>query len=325
MQRVPDQMTGRDTSAEIDDTAALWAARIDARPLSPSEEQALDLWLSADTRRQGAFARARAISMHMARAKALGPGFSPQALSDRLLLPRRLVLASAVVATVGVAVAAGFATFKTRRFRTGIGEVRVVSLEDGSVVTLDTASQIAVAFSDVERVVDLIKGKALFESVAISARPFVVRAGNTIVRTLGASFSVAHLADAPVNVLVRTGIVDVSRQGPGHSRFMRVNAMELATLTPASAEVRTEPAGNIERRLAWRDGRLAFEGETLKDAAREFERYSRVRIVFADPSIAQERITGLYVSTDPIGFAEAVGMAFDLHVTVREDEVVLSR
>jgi len=68
-------MADRESSARINDAAALWAARIDAGALSAEEELELDAWLAADVRRRGAFARARAISIHMARAKALGPDF----------------------------------------------------------------------------------------------------------------------------------------------------------------------------------------------------------------------------------------------------------
>ena len=68
-------MGNRESSAQIDDVAALWVARIEARPLSPDEEIELDEWLAGDVRRQGAFARARAVSLHMGQAKALGPDF----------------------------------------------------------------------------------------------------------------------------------------------------------------------------------------------------------------------------------------------------------
>lgn len=67
------QMADRESSTRIDDAAALWAARIDARTLSPEEEIELDRWLAADVRRQGAFARARAISIHMAQAQTSEP------------------------------------------------------------------------------------------------------------------------------------------------------------------------------------------------------------------------------------------------------------
>jgi len=66
-------MADRESSARIDDAAALWAARVEARALSPEEQIEFDRWLSADVRRQGAFARALAISIHMARMQAPVP------------------------------------------------------------------------------------------------------------------------------------------------------------------------------------------------------------------------------------------------------------
>lgn len=319
-------MSERETSDRIDDAAALWAARIDARPLSPEEERELDLWLSADPRRRGAFAKARAVSLHMARAKALGSDFSLEARGGRPAPSRRFVLAAGVGGALAAGLAAAVAIrpyLSTRRFQTGLGEVRVVSLEDGSVVTLNTASKIGVSFSDAERVVELIEGEALFDVILNPLRPLIVRAGSTLVRTAGASFSVARLADTPMSVLVRSGAVDVVRDGAAQAT--RVSAMERVTLAPVSAVVASAPESEIDRSLAWREGRLGFEGETLQEAAREFARYSSARIIFADPSIARETVTGLYVSTDPVGFARAVAVAFDLHVTVRENEIVLSR
>lgn len=75
-------MGNRKDSAEIDDAAALWAARVEARALSPEEETALDQWLSDDTRHVGAFARARAVSIHMDGARALGSDFFPEPDTD---------------------------------------------------------------------------------------------------------------------------------------------------------------------------------------------------------------------------------------------------
>ncbi len=68
-------MGNRKGSAEIDDVAALWVARVEARTLSPEEEVKLDEWLAEDVRHLGAFARAQAISIHMAKAQALGTEF----------------------------------------------------------------------------------------------------------------------------------------------------------------------------------------------------------------------------------------------------------
>src|SRR4051794_13078720 len=72
-------MTPRESSEDIDNAAAEWAARLDGPPLSPDEKQKLEAWTAADPRRQGALARAMAILTHFDRAKALGPQFDPRA------------------------------------------------------------------------------------------------------------------------------------------------------------------------------------------------------------------------------------------------------
>ena len=60
------QMGDREKNAQIDDVAALWVARLDARELSQAEESELDSWLACDLRHAGAFARASAASLYIA-------------------------------------------------------------------------------------------------------------------------------------------------------------------------------------------------------------------------------------------------------------------
>jgi transmembrane sensor len=81
----------------------------------------------------------------------------------------------------------------------------------------------------------------------------------------------------------------------------------------------------VGRELAWRVGRLAFHGETLGQAAAEFARYSDIRILIDDPSIADQKVTGLFVSADPVGFSQAVATAFDLQVEISDRQIHLVR
>lgn len=50
-----------ETSAQIADDAASWAARLDRSPLEPDEQLRLDEWMATDVRRVGALMRARAV------------------------------------------------------------------------------------------------------------------------------------------------------------------------------------------------------------------------------------------------------------------------
>src|SRR5689334_24870246 len=100
-------MRARETSQEIDDAAAAWAARLDRGSLPADEESLFDNWLSADPRHLGAFAKAQAVLVHSERARALGPSFDPQRFvkaSDGGGVLRRRALRVGAVAAAGAGV-----------------------------------------------------------------------------------------------------------------------------------------------------------------------------------------------------------------------------
>lgn len=325
----------RQTADEIDRQAADWIARVD-RGLSPDEERALDDWLHADPRRVGAYGRMRATAVYTQRARALSPDYEAArfraapvhpALSRRGLL---VVGGGALAAGIAGVAAMGMGwTARARVYATRLGEVKVTALSDGSLVTLNTASRVRVDFTSEQRTIWLLEGEAFFDVAKDAARPFLVRAGDTVVRAVGTSFTVRWLYPQPVQVLVREGIVDVTKSdapktpGVRVAANMRVVSGAGQTATPLAA-LAVEPR-EIGRALAWRQGRIAFQGETLLQAAREFARYSDTRIVIDDPVLAAEQVSGLYQANDPVGFARAIALALDLRAEIREGEVRLHR
>lgn len=336
------------TSAEIDAAAAEWAVRVDHTPLDNAEQAALDAWLSEDSRRRGAFARARAVLVHARRVKALGRTFDPDRylalhpsddrVDDHYLLEESMepelgqplrrrailaggaaILAAGTFAFVGPGSRAAAQTYSTRR-----GEIRLVPLPDGSTMTLNTVSTVLVSFADKERRIDLVGGEALFDVAKESGRPLNVYVGETVVRALGTSFTISRLTDRPVQLLVRQGSVTVD--GPAVKSSSRIDANRRA-LFPVHAAIRISPVApdDVTRELAWRDGMLSFEDETLHDVSSEFARYNATRILFADPTIGDETITGLYAANNPAGFAKSVSISLGLEVEVRPDAVTLKR
>ncbi len=339
-----------ETAKQIDAAAADWAARLDRGVLSPEDEARLDAWLAGDSRRIGAFGKARAVALYSERARALGTQFDPKAFSGAsssqslsgkpvrsrglAFSParRRMLWGTAVAAGIGGAVMAGYSfqaageDYTTRR-----GEMRVIPLADGSVVNLNTDSRIKVRYTHARRTIHLDRGEALFDVAKDAARPFVVYAGDTEVKAVGTSFSVLRLADAPVEVLVREGVVEVDRGQAGGAVRLNANMRAVAPLSgdagggaPVIRTVAVAPV-EVERAVAWREGRIAFEGETLGQAVKDFQRYSDTRIVIDDPSIAGEEVTGLFEANDPVGFSQAVATSFGWHAEVGENQVRLTR
>ena len=337
-------MIRRETSAEIDAVAAGWAARVDAAPLDRAAQAELDTWLAADTRRLGGYARARAMLAHAGRLQAFGTEFDPDAYRSHHQAPRPVAIeaemapaeplvrrrsfligggaavAASVAAAVGFSWQAAAATYTTRR-----GEIRLIPFEDGSSMTLNTASTARVKFTSTERHVELVEGEAMFDVARDHVRPFVVAAGDMKVRGTGSSFTVQRLASHPVQVMVRRGEVEIDRTGLRSGTAQRVAANMRAVSTPTGSEIVPLAPAEVSRELAWREGMLSFEDVPLKQAADEFARYSDTRIAFADPAIGNETVTGLFAANNPIGFAKSVALSLDLKADPHAGDVVLRR
>ncbi|MDG2530710.1 FecR family protein [Caulobacter endophyticus] len=324
-------MAERDTSRDIDEAASNWTARLDRGPLTPEEDQAFQSWLKGDPRSRGALLRAQSLFMMSESAQALGTHYDPadfrEPTAPRRGLSRRGALlwaggagAAASLAALAVGVPAAGAVTSTRR-----GEIRLVPLKDGSTVLLNTDSRIRVRYGRNERFVALVRGEAYF-SVARDERPFVVEVDGRRLRTSQAGFRVRKLAADPVDLLVQQGRVDVTiprLTAPAANLALDGNTrLVMADLVPRPQPI--TPAV-VTRELAWREGKLAFEGESLKEAAEAFARYSDTRIAIPDPTLAREPVAGLFAANDPVGFSRAIARVFDARLDHKGDLVVLSR
>jgi transmembrane sensor len=346
-------MARRETSAEIDAAASLWAVRVEGAVLTAADEAELAAWLAGDTRRLGAYARACAMLARSGRLKALGAGFDPDrfaiehgarprpAVDDVALEPeladwsdvalhptrRKILVGGSAAAAVAAAAAIGFAwpaaatVYSTRR-----GEIRLVPLEDGSSMTLNTQTTARVLFTSSERHIELVEGEILFDVVRDARRPFVVQAGASRVKAASTSFTISRLPDQDLKVTVRQGSVQLA--GPASPRPIAVlTANTRALVASATATVATSPVApsELSRDLAWRQGMLSFEDAPLSQAAAQFARYSDTAILFDDPAIGRQTITGLYAASDPQGFARAAALSLGLKTSERPGAITLGR
>jgi transmembrane sensor len=320
-----------ESEPQIEDIAAEWAVKTDAGPLEAGEQAALDAWLDAETRHLGAFARARA-ALAFASADRLA---GTQDLRKWVSQPpahsrRKFVMAAAGMAACGAgAILAApwmLSQPEGQSYSTRIGETQIVPLADGSIITLNTNSKVLVDYTNNRRDISLLQGEALFDVAKNRQRPFFVLAGGAEARAVGTSFAVRSLPGQAVQVLVREGIVEVKRPDTPVAPPVRL-AANMRAIVPADAPIRVEPMtpDEVARLLAWREGRIAFEGETLKEAAAEFARYSNTHIVIDAPGMENRTVAGLFVANDPVGFSEAVAASFKLRMEVSDHEIRLSR
>jgi transmembrane sensor len=313
---------------EIDRIAAEWAARRNLGSLSAEEQAVFDAWLAVDIRHLGAYGRAEAVLCRLERLNAVARDPALCEATEEPAWNRRRVLltAGAAAGTAAAAMAAsGLFLFRggvsEKTLSTQIGQMREVVLPDGSIVSLNTNSEIAVRFTREARNIDLLRGEALFDVAENKSRPFVVSAGDTSVRAVGTSFTVSRLPRKPIQVLVKEGVVELQRADTPQALPVRASANIQAIASPGAPIVTVAMAEEkLARDLEWQHGRIALDNETLANAAAEFARYSEVRIA-VDPAISNRTVTGLFASSDPIGFARAAASVLKLQTEVRGTEV----
>jgi transmembrane sensor len=195
-------------------------------------------------------------------------------------------------------------------YTSAAGELRVQLLEDGSLIDLNSDSQVETRLTRSRRDAELLKGAALFQVKHDPERPFIVSTSLATFEAVGTEFAVSQ-SDAGSKVIVRTGRVRVRRSceprsetakhSPNDMTLVENQEAIISSSDCAISLVRLQPE-DLQKELSWRI--IKFEGKSLKQAVDEINRYNRSKILIADTSLNELRIGG---SVDPHDVATFTG------------------
>lgn len=314
--------------------AALWVVRLDDAACSAADRAAFEAWRDESHEHEAAFEREAVAWARLARLRAMRPSAEP--LDRDLLAPKRRPVLSrlgqstwargmAAAAVLALSVA-GVTTFGGgTAYATAIGERRVVVLSDNSRIELNTDSKVVVRYRRGVREVRLVRGEAVFEA-AHDARPFVVRANDAVMQADGVSELAVRLGGDGAAVTVKRGVVALDPEPAEPKDEMRLKAGVTAVYNATGSRARPISDGEIDRVLAWRQGAIALNGQSLDQAVAEFNRYNRQQVRIVDPAIAGLRLAGYFQTTEPRSFVDAVTSAFPVKASEDEDgDIRLSR
>lgn len=208
-------------------------------------------------------------------------------------------------------------------YATAIGQQNSITLKDGSVVLLNTNSQMKVEYNQNVRNIELLQGEAYFDVAKNPQHPFRVYAGAGRVEAVGTAFSV-RVKENDIGVMVTDGRVKLAAREPqGFSQadsiglsnnevgapqerykeaLHTLDAGQSATIKNNEDSASGNTVGPIEtideaelsQRLSWRDGLLIFNGDSLEQVVDEISRYSPLTIEIADPALKAIRIGGQF-------------------------------
>ena len=325
------------TADLIEESAAHWAAKMDSRPLTLSEQAEFRRWLGESERHREAFDEMtqvwRAGDILDAYAQ-----IEPLEQNSGGVIHRPLAIGVSSLAAC-LALVAGMVFFllkptgvdQVASFETMLGEQREIVLHDGSTAFLNTDSVLQVDFDGRERRISLVKGEAHFEVSEDPDRPFVVYAGDGLVRAIGTAFSVRLIEDETVEVIVSEGVVELLSRSPGrevaasspetepdgedpdaYKSLAALTVNESALFDDELEQKEKMNAAAVERKLMWRDGFIAFAGEPLSEVVAEMSRYTDVTIEIDDADLGEIPIGAVFRAGDIEAMLDALRNVFDI-------------
>ena len=303
-----DQPFSESTASASEQEAWLWLGRLQAQP-GDELQMAFERWLASSPEHVDAFVRMQTL-WQQSRAAAQQLADEDAAALSRYLRPppRRRYLAPLLAMAASLALVIWGAGWQPLRWVDDLGadlvsapgEVRSVTLEDGSQVTLDADSAIAVHFDERERHVELRRGAAYF-SVRPADVPFAVAVAGGEARVLGTGFEVRQLAEG-ARVSVSHGRVAVRASAEDAAQVLTANQQ----LQFAAGQRGSLQAIDARQQTSWRDGRLSFYRAPLGEVLDELRRYYPGRILLLDGDLAQRRVSGSFASQDPEAILDAL-------------------
>jgi transmembrane sensor len=287
----------------------------------------------------------RAIEQSLQAASSPSAEFKPRARRWRLI-----AMAASLLLAVGIG---GYVAFSPApdHFSTPIGGIASVPLQDGSNITLNTASKVRVDLSPNERRIELQQGEAFFEVAKDPKRPFIVRIGNKRVIAVGTKFSIRRgehnfrvavtegkvrvetVADSAASGDTRNGVRALPQasdaagaESPRNSGLGEafLTSGSIASVGDDGIVIEEQPRGELEDDLSWRQGYLTFHDKTLASVVAEFNRYNTHKIAIQDPRIAAIRISGTFRAVNYKAFIRVLNDGFSIQAKSTEDTTILT-
>lgn len=275
--------------------AAGWFVRLSSEEVTGADHDDWRAWRAANNEHERAWQRAEMLSRKFA-------GIPPQLGMTTLQAPqpvhrRRALRQLAVILVVGVLGWTGYqqTQWSSEEYLTAIGEIRQITLTDGTQLTLNTASVVEVVFDSRQRMIELHSGEVLVETApdpASTHRPLSVETEQGCVTALGTRFTVRQQALSS-DVAVLQGAVEIQPTQAG-TPAQRLDAGQATRFTASHFD--SSQSSEIVN-AAWAQGILLADNMPLCEFVAEVARYRAGQLV-CDPALTDLRISGAFPLAD---------------------------
>lgn len=278
------------------DQAAEWLTALMSSDFSDADQRRWRQWRAADPDHEHAWQHVEAVC---ARLQGLRGGAAYQALSTPPSSRRKAIRVLLGLGMAGMAGVMGSRSQPwqqmTADLRTGVGERREWTLDDGTRVLLNTNSAVNLRFAAQQRLLELVEGEIRIETghaKSAANRPFIVQATHGRVQALGTVFTVRHLGERTQVDVQRDAVAITTAHGGRAAQTLlsgqrtSFSARDIAAATPSSSD-----------NVAWTMGALVADEMRLADFLAELGRYRR-GVLRCDPALADLRFSGVFPLND---------------------------
>ncbi|WP_296269991.1 FecR domain-containing protein [Pseudomonas sp. UBA6323] len=289
--------------------AAQWHARLGAQPNCAQTRQQWQAWYQQHALHQWAWQRLEDLQAGLS---GLPGPLARHTLGSDVQASRRTLLKGLVLG-IGISGLAWTGYRQTPLWladqRTATGERRQLTLQDGSRLTLNTASAVDIRFDAQQRLIILRAGEILIET-ARDSRPFRVRSAHGEMRALGTCFNVRQFDDHTELEVLEHAVAVRNAANGAELRVdagLRLSFDERRLGTPQPADL---------NRAAWSQGRLVIDDWRLDRTLAELQRY-RPGVITCAEDVAGLRLSGAYPLDDTDRALAAIAQALPVRMETR--------
>lgn len=282
------EISNLQSDEQLAEKAALWVARLQSDDTNAQDQEAFERWLTEDGAHLVAFEDMKSLWSDLE---------DIPIPNDRLKVLTRArqntkMAISSVVVAVGISIGAHqYGSFDRWQadYYTNVGEIRQVTLADGSKIHLNTDSAVVIHYTDVERRIELLRGEAYFDVATNKNRPFIVESESFTAKAVGTRYSVwTKNVSNGGGAQVLEGIVEVRDNKDVlqlvHNQHAKLDAQDQLKAGHS----------NVEQNTAWREGKLIFSNRPLAEVISTLSRYRRGKLIILGDTLGQRKVSGIF-------------------------------
>lgn len=241
----------------------------------------------------------------------------------------------AVVSMLFMSVALGWLTFSpyslltgAYHYRTEVGETRQIRLDDGSVLWINTDSEVLTRYDNSLRKITLRSGEILIDSAPDTrthtssgsnplahSRPLVVDTDSGRLTALGTRFSVKY-EDNGTELNVFDGAVRIDPASSNQSHIVRAGGQ--GHFSPD--QIQPGQGGANALREAWSQGLLIADDMPLCQFVSELGRY-RSETLYCPSELNRLKLTGTYPLRDTDAILVAIESSLPVRIRQVDDQI----